>query len=54
MTSTLGTKVSIFTTALLKDTGFYADINDNFTSELTYFKDKGCDLTTSEIEENRS
>jgi proprotein convertase subtilisin/kexin type 5 len=33
--------ISIFTSALLKDSGFYADVNENFTNKISWGKGKG-------------
>jgi len=35
-------KISVFTIALLKDTGFYADVNENIAFPITWGKSKGC------------
>lgn len=36
--------VSTFTAALLKDTGYYAEINSNMVDSLLWGKGKGCDF----------
>ncbi len=35
---------SIFTIALLKDTGYYTDVNSNFSDDIYWGKNKGCDF----------
>ncbi|EGR26987.1 leishmanolysin family protein, putative [Ichthyophthirius multifiliis] len=37
---------SIFTIALLKDTGYYQEVNQNLSSELQWGKGKGCEFLT--------
>ncbi|EGR33968.1 leishmanolysin family protein, putative [Ichthyophthirius multifiliis] len=39
--------LSIFTIALLKDTGFYQDVNENFSSKIKWGKGRGCDFFQS-------
>ena len=39
-----GSYLSIFTVALLKDTGFWDDVNENFSYMLHFGKNKGCDF----------
>ena len=34
----------MFTVALLKDTGYYQDINENFSSNIYWGKGRGCDF----------
>ena len=36
--------LSIFIIALLKDTGFYADVNENLSEPIFWGKNKGCDF----------
>jgi hypothetical protein len=36
--------LSIFTVSLLRDTGFYAEVNENFSSNIFWGKNKGCDF----------
>ncbi|EGR30469.1 leishmanolysin family protein, putative, partial [Ichthyophthirius multifiliis] len=38
------TAFSIFTIALLKDTGFYPEVNENMTNNIFWGKGKGCDF----------
>ncbi len=37
-------QLSVFTIALLKDTGFFAEVNDNMTDSIYWGKEKGCDF----------
>ncbi|KAL4471907.1 hypothetical protein ABPG73_001157 [Tetrahymena malaccensis] len=37
-------KLSIFTVALLKDTGYWDDVNENLSDSIYWGKDKGCDF----------
>ncbi|EGR31372.1 leishmanolysin family protein, putative [Ichthyophthirius multifiliis] len=36
--------LSVLTASLLKDTGFYADINENFVSNIYWGRNRGCDF----------
>lgn len=45
MTASLFTddsSLSFFTVALLKDTGFWADVNENLANSIYWGKGKGC------------
>lgn len=42
-----GNYFSIFSAALLKDTGFYADVNENLVTPLFWGKGKGCDFVNN-------
>ena len=37
-------QLSIFTIALLKDTGFFAEVNENMADNINWGKNKGCDF----------
>ncbi len=39
-----GSNLTIFTVALLKDTGFWDDVNENLTDPIYWGKNKGCDF----------
>ena len=39
-----GLNLSIFTVALLKDTGYWDDVNENLTDSLYWGKSKGCEF----------
>ncbi|EGR27277.1 leishmanolysin family protein, putative [Ichthyophthirius multifiliis] len=39
--------LSIFTVSLLRDTGFFAEINENFASNIYWGKNKGCDYVNN-------
>jgi proprotein convertase subtilisin/kexin type 5 len=36
--------LSIFTIALLKDTGFYSEVNENYSNPIFWGKNRGCDF----------
>lgn len=36
--------LSVFTVALLKDTGFYAEVNENMADNIFWGKGKGCEF----------
>ncbi|EAR93808.2 leishmanolysin family protein (macronuclear) [Tetrahymena thermophila SB210] len=38
------TKLSVFTVALLKDTGYWDEVNENLSEPIYWGKDKGCDF----------
>jgi len=38
--------LSVFTVAVLKDTGFWWDVNENLASEFFWGKGKGCNFMT--------
>ncbi|EAR96056.1 leishmanolysin family protein (macronuclear) [Tetrahymena thermophila SB210] len=40
--------LSVFTIALLKDTGFYSQVNDSMADQYFYGKDAGCDFVLQE------
>jgi len=42
-------QLSVFTIALLKDTGFYEDVNENLSFPITWGKSKGCLFVTNTI-----
>ena len=42
-----GSNLTFFTIALLKDTGFYDDVNENLTDPIYWGKNKGCDFVTN-------
>ena len=37
----------MFTVALLRDTGFYQDINENFANSIYWGRNRGCDFFTN-------
>lgn len=41
-----GNILTIFTVSLLKDTGFWNDVNENFTNQIYWGRNKGCDFVT--------
>ncbi len=40
-------QLSVFTIALLKDTGYYTEVNDNMSEDLFWGKGKGCEFVTN-------
>ena len=38
------TLMSIFTIALLRDSGYYAEVNENMADDFQWGKNKGCDF----------
>ena len=47
-------KISVFTIALLKDTGFYADVNENIAFPIMWGKSKGCSFVMNATSANYS
>ena len=39
-----GSNLSVFTVSVLKDTGFWDELNENLTDPIYWGKGKGCDF----------